>query len=56
MTGGKSYDLGHSFIAMGKGFQQLKVFMNESYISDLLEVLFTQLLSTNCSVCQSNTL
>lgn len=34
-------DLGHSFIAVGKWFQELKVYMNESYIAALLEVLRT---------------
>lgn len=38
MIDGKLYDLGHSFTAMGK---LLRVYMNESYISALLEVLCT---------------
>ncbi|KAI9541523.1 Ecto-NOX disulfide-thiol exchanger 1 [Dissostichus eleginoides] len=37
MIDGKSHELGHGFIAMGKWFQPLKVDMNESYISALLE-------------------
>lgn len=38
MIDGKSHVLGHGFIPMGKWFQPLKVDMNESYISALLEV------------------